>query len=157
MALTDAQKESRRTYRLKQQEKNRQLKAIREQAKHHQKIQNEAIQAKYDLKAIETEFKGKTEAEKLRLTYTELVRRLAIESHRNFITEVDWEDEVSIILRKKQMDNLKGMLTVTKMMNDLIIQLETTGDRSKVLSAEEQKDAENVISMAQKLLDRKIK
>ena len=124
MALTEEQKEYRRKLRQSKAGERSAIKEQKQNVRFQQKIQNATVRAKYDIKTIEKEFSGKTEAEKLRLTYTELVRRLAVESHRNFITEVDWDDDQSINLRKKQMDNLKAMLTVTKMMNDLILNLE---------------------------------
>jgi hypothetical protein len=150
MALTDKQKMYAKRVRDKKSRIGKELRAAQKE----REIVNIVIVQKYGLDQIEQEFAGLTEAEKLRLTYTELVRRLAIESHRNFISEVDWDDDYSVTKRKKQIENLKGMLTVTKMMNDLIINLEMAEGKNKVLSDDEKQAADNVISMAMKKLER---
>jgi len=132
---------------------NQVVKAIKQT----QKEKNELIAKKYGIKKIEKDFKGKSESEKLRMTYIELVRRVAIESHRDLITELDWDDEATVNKRRKQMSNLKDMLQVTRMMNELITNLEKTTDvnGAVILSDEERTETDNVIQLAMLKLNRK--
>ena len=111
---------------------------------------------KYKLSMIESEFAGLSECEKLRISYMELVRRLTVESHRSYITDVNWDDADSVRLRNAQLINLKNMLTVIKMMQELVDKLRITdateADKFRQLNDE----AKSAVSSAQKLLSMRV-
>lgn len=115
-----------------------------------------AAREKYNFDLIEQEFKDKTEVEKLRMTYMELVRRLTVESHRFYITDIDWDNADTVRLRNAQMGNLKNMLQVVKMMQELMDRLRITdstdADRNKELNEE----AKEAMANAQKLLQMRV-
>lgn len=124
----------------------KQTKAMKQQDSEHQQA----------LKEIQEEFMSLSDADRLRYTYHELVRRLSVESHSKFITDVNWDDPNSISRRNAQLANLKNLLTVTKSMHELITQLENNNYDSNIRSKEEKKEHEKIIFNAQALLQRKV-
>ena len=116
------------------------------------KIKKTAIAKKYRVKEIEKEFDGLTNAERLRITHADLVRRLTFESHRNFISDIDWDDAESVRIRNTQLSNLKSLLSVVNAMSELIDRLEKLGGHNSITSAEDKAEAADILASAQKLL-----
>lgn len=107
---------------------------------------------KYNFSEIEKDFTGKTDAEKLEMTYKELVSRLAVESHKMYITEIDWDDGDTVRLRNAQMVNLKNLLSVINGLKSLVKDLKSEATSAELVFHAE---AEEMIKKAQALLVRK--
>ncbi|WP_221053990.1 hypothetical protein [Methylomonas koyamae] len=109
------------------------------------------------LKSIEAEFGSATDADRLRMTYTELVRRISVESHSQFITDVNWDDLGSVDKRSRQLQNLKNLLAVTKQMTELIDRLESDHYQTNIRTKEEKDEQNKVIAAAEVLLLKRAK
>lgn len=123
--------------------------ALKEQAR-----ERKELARKYKVDEIAEEFDGLTNAQRLRITHEEMIRRLAVESHRNYIREVDFDDSESMKIRKQQLDNLKALLMITNTMFDLIERLEKVEGHNSITTAEDKAEAEGIMAQAAKLLER---
>lgn len=126
-------------------------------AKLEKDIENGVAPLNKKIEAIEEEFGDASDADRLRSTYKELVRRLSVESHSKFITEVIWDDPVSVNRRKSQMANLKDLLSVTKSMMELVEKLEADRLNNNELAADEKRERMGIINAAESLLKRESK
>jgi hypothetical protein len=126
-------------------------------AKLEKDIENGVAPLNKKIAAIEEEFGESSDADRLRSTYKELVRRLSVESHSKFITEVIWDDPISVNRRKSQMANLKDLLSVTKSMMELVEKLEADRLNNNEMAADERRERMGIINAAETLLKRENK
>jgi hypothetical protein len=126
--------------------------ALKEQAR-----EKKELARKYKTDEIAAEFEGLNNAQRLRITHEELIRRLAVESHRNYIREVDYDNSESMRIRKMQMDNLRSLLAITNQMFDLIERLEKIQGHNSITSSEDKAEAESIMAAATKLLEPKLR
>lgn len=115
----------------------------------------EIVKVKYNTERIEKSLKGLSDADRLRSIYTELIRRLTIESHKNYIIDIDYDDADTVKTRNLQLGNLKNLLVVIKMMQDLCDRLEKTGSGAAEEFLKNNKEAISAMNAAQKLLDKR--
>jgi hypothetical protein len=112
----------------------------------------EKANIKYRFDDIAAEFAGKSDAERLRVIYTDLIKRLTIEGHRFYITDIDWDDADTVRLRNAQMTNMKNTLTCIKMMQELCEKLRITDATEADIHKQLTTEAQNDLIAAQKLL-----
>jgi hypothetical protein len=106
-------------------------------------------------KEIEEKMEGLDYADKLALSYKDLVKRIAVESHDDFIQNVNFADPGSITIRNAKLQNVKQMIAIARGLRELVDLLRKDYASLGSIEVDEQLAAqEKLIEDAEQLLKR---